>query len=346
MWKSRKGTDSYEKFVNVIRDSNGCSVNRDCSAGTRKANSVVECFSTSVEKYNLQYTEYLGDDDSKSCKEVCEADPYGKPIKKLSIGHIQKRVGRKLRTLKDDGYGKKKKKKPQRLHFTDKNINKLQNYYVIAVRACTGRTIQEMKRDIAAALYHCCEFNTMSNVICFVQKQRCLGVNTRLKQTDKYKTGIHNKLFRLVKPVFIELSDDELLKKCLHGKTENTNESVSGVIWKDVRKTYIWKDVRKTYMLERCPQDIYLESIFGKMSARHIFGKMSARHIFGKMSARHIFGKMSARHIFGKMSARHICWALYTGNVISFNFVAKRTYPESRKVVRKKAIRVKQHVSD
>ena len=44
---------------------------------------MVECFSTSVEKYNLQYTEYLADGDSKSYKEVCEADPYGKPITKL-----------------------------------------------------------------------------------------------------------------------------------------------------------------------------------------------------------------------------------------------------------------------
>ena len=60
----------------------------------------------------------------------------------------------------DDDNGKKKKKKPQRLHLPDKNINKLQKYYGIALRACTGRTIGEMKRDIAASLYHCCEFNT------------------------------------------------------------------------------------------------------------------------------------------------------------------------------------------
>ena len=134
-----------------------------------------ECFSTSVDKYNLQYTEYLGDGNSKSYKEVCEADPYGKPIQKVEcIGHIQKRVGRKLRNLKDNGVfkdlyndndegddnGKKRKKKAPRLYLTDKNINKVQNYYGIAVRTCTGRTIQEMKRDIAAALYHCCEFNT------------------------------------------------------------------------------------------------------------------------------------------------------------------------------------------
>ena len=104
LWESRKGTEAYEKFINVIRDSHECSINHDGSAGSMEAKGVVECFSTSVDKYNLQYTEYLGDGDSKSYKEVCEADPYGKPIQKLEcIGHIQKRVGRKLRNLKDNG---------------------------------------------------------------------------------------------------------------------------------------------------------------------------------------------------------------------------------------------------
>ena len=42
-------------------------------------------------------------------------------------------------------------------------MNKLQNDDGIAVRGCTGRTIQDMKRDIAAALYHCCEFYTDGN---------------------------------------------------------------------------------------------------------------------------------------------------------------------------------------
>ena len=65
-----EGTDAYEKFVNVIRDSHECSINHDNSAGSMEAKGVVECFSISVEKYNLQYTEYLGEGDSKSYKEV------------------------------------------------------------------------------------------------------------------------------------------------------------------------------------------------------------------------------------------------------------------------------------
>ena len=32
------------------------------------------------------------------------------------------------------------------------------------------------------------------------------------------------------------MSDEELLKKCLHGKTQNNNESFNGVIWKKCTK--------------------------------------------------------------------------------------------------------------
>ena len=92
LWESCKGIDDYEKFVNVIRDSHECPIDHDGSAGSMEAKGVVECFSTSVEKYNLQYTEYLGDGGSKSYKKVCEADPYAEPIKKIEfIGHIQKK---------------------------------------------------------------------------------------------------------------------------------------------------------------------------------------------------------------------------------------------------------------
>ena len=40
--------------------------------------------------------------------------------------------------------------------------------------------------------------------------------------------------------MFLELSDENLLSKCLHGKTQNSNESINGVIWK------------------RCPKDVFV----------------------------------------------------------------------------------------
>ena len=40
-----------------------------------------------------------------------------------------------------------------------------------------------------------------------------------------------------LKPIFAELSDASLLKKCLHGKTQNSNESFNRTIWDRIPKT-------------------------------------------------------------------------------------------------------------
>ena len=48
----------------------------------------------------------------------------------------------------------------------------------------------------------------------------------------KDKPSIHIKLKEILQPVFMSLASAELLAKCLHGKTQNNNESLNGVIWK------------------------------------------------------------------------------------------------------------------
>ena len=39
------------------------------------------------------------------------------------------------------------------------------------------------------------------------------------------------------------MSDDNLLQKCLHGKTQNNNEPLNGLIWK------------------RCPKDVFVRRV-------------------------------------------------------------------------------------
>ena len=47
-----------------------------------------------------------------------------------------------------------------------------------------------------------------------------------------------------LKPVFARLSEDSLLRKCLHGKTQNQNESLNRVIWDKIPKsTYVGREV-------------------------------------------------------------------------------------------------------
>ena len=42
---------------------------------------------------------------------------------------------------------------------------------------------------------------------------------------------------RELEPIFFDLCKDELLKKCLHGQTQNENESLNAIIWKKAPKT-------------------------------------------------------------------------------------------------------------
>ena len=174
-WESRRGTDAFEEFMST--HENECEINHEGSAGAMEVKGVVTCFSSSVEKYNLRYTQYLGDGDTKSFLEVVKSNPYnGTDVNKLEcIGHIQKRVGSRLLKLRKDGEFKERyedsddddgddtnsKKKKKLIRSTDKNINKLQNYYVIAMRSSTGDTIWGLKKSIAAVFYHCCDATSL-----------------------------------------------------------------------------------------------------------------------------------------------------------------------------------------
>ena len=60
--------------------------------------------------------------------------------------------------------------------------------------------------------------------------------------TKTYKSGrgLNKVVVSHVKPIFENLASDELLRKCLHGLTQNQNESFNGTVWNRVPKeTYV-----------------------------------------------------------------------------------------------------------
>eukprot|EP00795_Rhopilema_esculentum_P009966 gene9966-18582_t len=80
-----------------------CQKNYEGTAGSMEGEGVKRIFKRSQQQYGLSYVGYLGDGDSKSFKNLSEAvSPIyqGKQIEKLEyVGHIQKRMGRKLSNL-------------------------------------------------------------------------------------------------------------------------------------------------------------------------------------------------------------------------------------------------------
>ena len=135
------------KYQNV-KVSHKCRTNFEGSAPNMETIGAKRVFERSIHKNSLRYSEFVGDGDSKGFSTV-EKIYQGIQVKKLEcIGHVQKRVENRLRKLKKTvkGLGGKGK-------LTNVIIDKLQNYYGIAVRSNVGN-LEGMKAAIHASLFH------------------------------------------------------------------------------------------------------------------------------------------------------------------------------------------------
>ena len=57
------------------------------------------------------------------------------------------------------------------------------------------------------------------------------------KSTNTEKSSLLEAIKEIFKPVFKDMSSDELLGKCLHGQTQNANEGLNKLIWQRCLKT-------------------------------------------------------------------------------------------------------------
>jgi hypothetical protein len=79
-----------------------CLLNHNGSAQSMESQGALELFRRSVTKYSLRYNIFIGDGDSKSYNTVVRNAPYGPNFvieKQECTGHIQKRMGTRLRSV-------------------------------------------------------------------------------------------------------------------------------------------------------------------------------------------------------------------------------------------------------
>jgi hypothetical protein len=219
-----------------------CDKNFEGSSGSMEVAGAKNVFSRSVATRNVRYKYYLGDGDCKGFSSVVESKPYGSTfnIEKLEcVGHVQKRMGGRLRKLRKDLKGQKLsdglKIGGKKGRLTDSVIDSLQNYYGLAIRR-NKNDLEKMKKDVWATLFH--KASTDDNP----QHQLCDEVWCKYKQaTKENKTYKHNNsldkvIIDVIKPVFRDLANTKLLEKCLHGRTQNINESFNSVVWSRIPK--------------------------------------------------------------------------------------------------------------
>ncbi|GFW74250.1 uncharacterized protein TNCV_2524541 [Trichonephila clavipes] len=141
-----KGYDSYKGVKFGIKYNKwqrahkiSCRKNYSGSAGKMEVDGMLRIFNRSEKLHNLKYSNYIGDGDTKTFNALSENKPYGDDhlIQKIEcVGHVQKRMGTRLRKLKLV-YSKKKLSDGKTIggkgRLTDSLIDKLAHYYGNAI---------------------------------------------------------------------------------------------------------------------------------------------------------------------------------------------------------------------
>ncbi|XP_074098281.1 uncharacterized protein LOC141526972 [Cotesia typhae] len=209
------------------------------SSGKMEVDAMVEMFSYSETKYGVKYANYIGDGDSKTYSGIIKSDPYKNTTvnKKECIGHVQKRMGSRLRTLKSNQKGLGGRGK-----LTGKVIDKLTVYYGLAIRRHCD-SIENMKSAIMATFYHYGSSDEKPNhdmcpkgeeSWCSYQHAEARG------ELDTYShdySPLPSDVLKAIKPIYEDLSNENLLSRCIGGFNQNNNERFNQLVWKICPKT-------------------------------------------------------------------------------------------------------------
>ena len=120
-------------------------------------------------------------------------------------------------------------------------INRLQNYYGIALRATCKTSVPTMRNAVGTGLFHCSEAIDSAGMHQFCPKSSiswCKSQVDQVNSTSDYieEPGLPIPLRKKLEPIFRELSSPELLAKSIHGQTQNNNESIMGIFGSVARK--------------------------------------------------------------------------------------------------------------
>ena len=216
--------------------------NFDGSSGSMEPLGLVQLFKNSLD-YKLRYKHFVSDEDSSTLASLMKEKPYGEDceiVKEDCIGHIQKRMGSALHRLVVEYKGKflsDSKKISGTGRLTKKVIDKLQNYYGMAIRSNVG-DLRGMMMAVQATLHHMTSTDDRpvhhmcpegENFWCSYNKAKARN------KLDEYKHGfdaIPQAIVQLLKPIYNRLGSRLLLSKCLLGYTLNANESLHSKVWR------------------------------------------------------------------------------------------------------------------
>lgn len=131
---------------------------------------------------------------------------------------------------------KKEKKLGGKDKLTDVLIKKLTKYYGLAIRR-NANSVEDMKIAMFATLDHLtftnknpkhdkCPFGADSWC------KRRKAVAARKIEEYEHPPSLHHDVVKNIRPIYENLSNNDLLTRCLGGHTQNSNESFNSTVWR------------------------------------------------------------------------------------------------------------------
>lgn len=228
------GVDVTSKYCATCKGKAPCTKGDNCSINYRGSSGGMESVSaTNIIKRihqttGVKVTTYLGDGDSKGFVRAKQAVDW--PMTKLEcVNHVAKRMGTRLRALckkfKLGGQGKGK--------LTGQAIDRIQKFYNQTVHYSNG-DVSIMKQKIDAMRKHIGssdadpDHDDCDPSVCKYLKAYVIGEG-EYDHDDHFH--ISKDIMDKVGQVFDDLTDQALLEKITHGKTQNSNESFNSTVW-------------------------------------------------------------------------------------------------------------------
>ncbi|GFS11484.1 hypothetical protein ElyMa_003087600 [Elysia marginata] len=225
---SKSDPKAYEEWLQHHQSTTLCSRNHDGTAGYMEICGAVTMWGRSLQ-HKMRYTQFVGDGDAKTIAAVNGRKFYGDVVvtKEECVNHVSKRLNAGLRKL----VSSMSKQNPK--------IGLLQSFYTTAVRTYNAST-EVMSNAVWAAFYHSistpdhpqherCPAGEES--WCFYQKALVKKPKDASELKHEQSTYLNAEVDPHVYKVYERLTDPELLRRCLLGKTQNANKSLHSVIW-------------------------------------------------------------------------------------------------------------------
>ena len=230
-----------------------CDKNFEGMAGAMDAAIAEILWKRSIERHGFRYVTLLSDGDARTYNHIASLNIYGDNChveKEECINHVSKRLGTALRKVAAEGRqegvvtgGKGYSK------LTAATIVKLTSYYGKAIRS-NSNNLDGMRKAVFATFFHALSTDDDPHhnrcpkgreSLCFYQNAVAKGEHPHRVMVG---TPISREVGQFVRPVNARLGEESLLRRCLRGKTKNSNESVHAIVWRKCPKTDFCGKVR------------------------------------------------------------------------------------------------------